>query len=49
MATKNQYTKEFREKVVEEYRKGNLTLEEVADKYGIPAALLQDWMLWIPP
>ena len=30
--------------MVEEYRKGNLTLEEVADKYGIPAALLQDWI-----
>ena len=44
MATKTQYTKEFREKVVEEYRKGNLTLEEVADKYGIPAELLQDWI-----
>lgn len=44
MAAKTHYTKEFREKVVEEYRKGNLTLEEVAEKYGIPAALLQDWV-----
>lgn len=44
MVAKTQYTKEFREKVVEEYRKGNLTLEEVAAKYGIPAALLQDWV-----
>lgn len=44
MAAKTQYTKEFREKVVEEYRKGNHTLEEVAAKYGIPAALLQDWV-----
>ena len=44
MAAKTQYTKDFREKVVEEYRKGNLILEEVAAKYGIPAALLQDWV-----
>lgn len=44
MAVKTQYTKEYREKVVEEYRKGNLTLEEVAAKYGIPVALLQDWV-----
>ncbi len=44
MAAKTRYTKEFREKVVEEYRKGNLTLEEIAAKYGIPTALLQDWV-----
>lgn len=44
MAAKTQYTKEFKEKVVREYRNGNLSIDEVAAKYGIPAALLQDWV-----
>ena len=44
MATKKHYTKEFRKKVVEEYRNSSLTIEEVATKYGIPPALLQDWV-----
>lgn len=44
MAAKTQYTKELKEKVVREYREGNLSVDEVATKYGIPAALLQDWV-----
>lgn len=44
MATKKHYTKEFKRKVVEEYRNSSLTIEEVATKYGIPPALLQDWV-----
>ena len=44
MATRNHYTEEFKRKVVDDYRNGNLTLEEVASKYGIPTALLQDWI-----
>lgn len=44
MATKKHYTKEFKKKVVEEYRNSSLTIEEVATKYGIPPALLQDWV-----
>lgn len=44
MAAKTQYTKEFKEKVVREYREGNLSVDKVAAKYGIPAALLQDWV-----
>ena len=44
MAYKTRYTEEFKNKVVEEYRKGDLSLEEVAAKYGLPPALLQDWV-----
>lgn len=44
MATKKHYTEEFKRKVVDEYRNSNLTLEEMATKYGIPPALLQDWV-----
>ena len=44
MATKKHYTKEFKKKVVEEYRNSSLTIEEVATKNGIPPALLQDWV-----
>lgn len=44
MAVKTQFTKDFKEKVVREYRNGNLSIDEVAAKYGIPAALLQDWV-----
>lgn len=44
MATKKHYTKEFKKKVVEEYRNSSLTIEEMATKYGIPSALLQDWV-----
>lgn len=44
MATKKHYTKEFKKKVVEEYRNSSFTIEEVATKYGIPPALLQDWV-----
>ena len=44
MATKKHYTKEFKRKVVEEYRNSSLTIEEMATKYGIPPALLQDWV-----
>ena len=35
---------EFKKKVVEEYKKGDLSLEEIATKYGLPPALLQDWV-----
>lgn len=44
MAAKTQYTKDFKEKVVREYKNGNLSIDDVAAKYGIPAALLQDWV-----
>lgn len=44
MAARNQYTEEFKRRVLDEYKKGDLTLEEVAAKYNIPAALLQDWV-----
>ena len=44
MASKTRYTEEFKKKVVEEYKKGDLSLEEVAAKYGLPPALLQDWV-----
>lgn len=44
MATKKHYTEEFKRKVVDEYNNSNLTIEEVAAKYGIPPALLQDWV-----
>ena len=44
MASKTRYTEEFKKKVVDEYRKGDLSLEEVAAKYGLPPALLQDWV-----
>ena len=44
MASKTRYTEEFKKKVVEEYRKGDLSLEDVAAKYGLPPALLQDWV-----
>ena len=44
MASKTRYTEEFKKKVVEEYKKGDLSLEEVATKYGLPPALLQDWV-----
>lgn len=44
MATRFHYTEEFKRKVVDEYRNGNLTIEEMAAKYDIPSALLQDWI-----
>ena len=44
MASKTRYTEEFKKKVVEEYKKGDLSLEEVPTKYGLPPALLQDWV-----
>ena len=44
MASKTRYTEEFKKKVVEEYKKGDLSLEEIATKYGLPPALLQDWV-----
>ena len=44
MATKKHYTEEFKRKVVDEYNNNSLTIEEVATKYGIPPALLQDWV-----
>lgn len=44
MASKIRYTEEFKKKVVEEYKKGDLPLEEVTAKYGLPSALLQDWI-----
>lgn len=44
MASKTRYTEEFKKKVVEEYRKGDLSLEEIAAKYGLPPAILQDWV-----
>ncbi|MDE5550604.1 MAG: transposase, partial [Bacteroidaceae bacterium] len=40
MASKTRYTEEFKKKVVEEYKKGDLSLEEIATKYGLPPALL---------
>lgn len=44
MATKKTYSEEFKRKVVEEYKKGDLSLKNVARKYKIPPALLQDWV-----
>ena len=44
MAARNQNIEEFKRRVLDEYKKGDLTLEEVAAKYNIPAALLQDWV-----
>jgi hypothetical protein len=44
MAIKTRYTEEFKKKVVEEYKKGNHSLQNVAEKYGMPCALLQDWI-----
>lgn len=44
MATKKRYTEDFKKKVVDEYKNGDLTLKEVAAKYKIPPALLQDWV-----
>lgn len=44
MATKTRYTEEFKKKVVEEYKKGDQSLEEVAGKYELSPALLQDWV-----
>ena len=46
MAAKTQYTKDFKEKVVREYKNGNLSIDDVAAKYGIHAALLQDWVIF---
>ena len=42
MASKTRYTEEFKKKVAEEYKKGDLSLEEVAAKYGLSPALLQE-------
>jgi len=44
MATRIHHTEEFKRKVVDEYRNSNLTIEEMAAKYDIPSALLQDWV-----
>ena len=44
MASKTRYTEEFKKKVAEEYKKGDLSLEEVAAKYGLSPVLLQDWV-----
>lgn len=44
MASKTRYTEEFKKKVVEEYKIGDLSLEEVATKHGLPPVLLQDWV-----
>lgn len=44
MANKTHYSEDFKRKVVDEYRKSNLSLEKVAAKYNIPPALLQDWV-----
>lgn len=44
MASKTRYTEEFRQKVVDETKKGELTLEAVAEKYSLTSALLKYWM-----
>lgn len=44
MAAKKQFSENFKKKIVDEYKKGELSLEEMAGKYGIPAALIQDWV-----
>lgn len=44
MASKTRYTEEFQRKVVEEFKTGNLTLEALAAKYGLPSALLKYWI-----
>lgn len=44
MASKNRYTEEFRQKVVDEAKKGELPLEAVAEKYGLASALLKYWL-----
>lgn len=44
MASKTRYTEEFRQKVVDEVRKGELSHEAVAEKYGLPSVLLKYWI-----
>lgn len=44
MASKTIYTEEFRHKVVDEAKKGELPLEAVAEKYGLTSALLKYWL-----
>lgn len=44
MASKTIYTEEFRQKVVDEAKKGKLPLEAIAEKYGLTSALLKYWM-----
>lgn len=44
MAAKNHYSEDFKKKIVDEYKKGDLSIEEMAEKYGVPAALIQDWV-----
>lgn len=44
MASKTRYTDVFQKKVVEDYKKGDLSQEEVAAKYDLPIALLKSWI-----
>lgn len=44
MASKTIYTEEFRHKVVDEAKKGELPLEVVAEKYGLSSALMKYWL-----
>lgn len=44
MASKTRYTEEFKNKVVEEIKKDDLSLDALADKYGLSTALLKYWI-----
>ena len=44
MASRIRYSEEFRKKVVEESKKGELSHEELADKYCLPRVLLEHWI-----
>lgn len=44
MASKTRYTEAFQRKVVEEFKKGSISLEDMAAKYDIPSALLKHWI-----
>lgn len=44
MASRIKYSEEFKKKVVSEYKKGDISIEGIAEKYGIPTAIIQDWI-----
>ena len=44
MASRIKYSEEFKKKVVSAYEKGDISIEGIAEKYGIPTAIIQDWI-----
>ena len=44
MVAIKRYTDDYKKKVVDDYKKDGLSFTEVAAKYNLPPALLQDWI-----